>query len=144
MNSPVLLAVVGEAVAFEPLFVAARERGVRLGWLELDSAAFPPPTLAFAPLAGAFRAVAVGNRTSIAVKPMKGSPVLRDLLREHFLGADVVLIKGMDLFPKLTRGDTGWCLTESATVESRVTLEELFARLRKPAMRWGGPERDPR
>lgn len=143
MKSPVLLAVVGVAGDFEALFAAARERGVRVGWLELESAVLPPPDLAFAPPAGAFRAVAVGNRISIAVKPMKGAPVLRDLVREHFLGADVVLVKGTDLFPKLSAVDGGWKLGESPTNERRLSLDELFARLRKPELRWTGKREQP-
>lgn len=143
MKSPVLLAILGEASDFAALFAAARERGVRIGWLELESAAAPPATLAFAPAAGAFRAVAVGDRISVAVKPMKGAPVLRDLVREHFLGADVVLVKGVDLFPKLRPGDGGWKLTESPTNERRLSLDELFARMRKPELRWNEKREKP-
>lgn len=133
---PVLLAVAGEAVDLEPLFAAARERAIRVGWLELDSDALPPPSLAGAPLSGAFRVVAIGNLRSIAVKAMKGPPVLRDVLREHFLGADVVLVRGLDLFPQLIREGDAWRLRESAARERRMSLEELLTRLRKPAMRW--------
>ena len=71
------------------------------------------------------------------MKPMKGKAVLRDLLREHFLGADVVLVAGLELFPRLTpRGDGPWSLVESATASRVYTTEELLVRLRKPALRW--------
>ena len=74
------------------------------------------------------------------MKPMKGKAVLRDLLREHFLGADVVLVAGLDLFPRLTaRGDGPWHLVESATASRIYTTDELLVRLRKPALRWKKP-----
>ena len=130
------MSIVGEPADFAPLFEAARERGVRIGWLELDSDAAPPPTLTGPPLTSAFRAVAVGSSATVVVKPRKGAPVLRDLIREHFLGADVVLVKGLDLFPKLRNGDGSWVFGESAVRERRLSLDELFARMRKPELRW--------
>jgi hypothetical protein len=136
VKSPVLVSIVGEPADFAPLFDAGAERGVRIGWLELDSAAVPPPTLSGPPFASAFRAVAVGREATVVVKPRKGAPVLRDLIREHFLGADVVLVKGLDLFPKLRAAGDGWALAESAARERRLSLDELFARLRKPELRW--------
>lgn len=137
MKAPVLLAVAGEAEALAPLFLGAKAAGLRIGWLAMNAQVDPPPPLTAPPLLEAFRAVAVGNLRSVAMKPMKGMPVLRDLLREHFLGADVVLVAGLELFPRLTaRGDGSWHLVESAAASRSYTTEELFVRLRKPALRW--------
>lgn len=136
MKSPILLSVTGEVADFEPLLLSARARGVRLGWLEFEHEAAPPASLAAAGGAGAFRAVGVGGAATVAVKPMRGPAVLRDLLREHFLGADVVLVKGRELFPRLRRAGGLWILAESAERERPLDLEQLFARLRKPELRW--------
>ena len=89
MKTPVLLCVDGPAEQFASLFAAAKAAGLRFGWLVLNAPVDPPPPLQAPPLLEAFRAVAVGDGRSIAMKPMKGKAVLRDLLREHFLGADV-------------------------------------------------------
>lgn len=140
MKTPVLLAVDGPAEAYASLFTAAQAAGLRIGWLVMNAPVEPPPPLQAPPLLAAFRAVAVGNGRSLAMKPMKGEAVLRDLLREHFLGADVVLVAGLELFPRLTaRGDGPWNLVESATASRTYTTEELLVRLRKPALRWKKP-----
>ena len=137
MKAPVLLAVEEPAEAYAALFAAAKAAGIRLGWLAMNAEVAAPPPLQAPPLLDAFRAVAVGDGRSLAMKPMKGKPVLRDLLREHFLGADVVLVCGLELFPRLTaRGEGPWKLEESATASRLCTTEELFVRLRKPALRW--------
>ncbi len=137
MKTPVLLAVDGPAEEFAPLFAAAKAAGLRVGWLALNASVDPPPPLQAPPLLEAFRAVAVGDSRSVAVKPMKGKAVLRDLLREHFLGADVVLVAGLELFPRLTaRGEGPWKLEESATASRLYSTDELLVRLRKPALRW--------
>ena len=136
MKTPVLLAVDGPAEAYAPLFSAAKEAGLRIGWLAMNVPVDPPPPLQAPPLLEAFRAVAVGEGRSIAMKPMKGRAILRDLLREHFLGADVVLVAGLALFPRLAARESDWHLTESATASRVYTTGELLVRLRKPALRW--------
>ena len=140
MKTPVLIAVFTNADDFAPLFAAAAAAGVRIGWLVFDAPVEPPPALQSPPLLEAFRSVAVGNLRSITMKPMKGKPVLRDLLREHFLGADVVLVSGLDLFPRLAprekEGGIGWHLIESSTASRTYSTDELLVRLRKPALRW--------
>jgi hypothetical protein len=136
VKTPVLIAVDSDADLFAPLFSTAAAAGLRVGWLAMDAPVEPPAVLQSPPLLTAFRAVAVGNLRSVAMKPMKGKPVLRDLLREYFLGADVVLVSGLDLFPRLTPRESGWHLAESATAGRVYSLAELFVRLRKPALRW--------
>jgi hypothetical protein len=82
--------------SFAALIAALAAAGMRAGWLELRSV--PPPAvdaaLEEAAAAGVRRAVAVGGGRSVAVKPLAGAPVLRDVLREHFQGCAVVLVQG--------------------------------------------------
>ena len=96
MKTPHLLRVEQGAAEYAPLFEAARALDLRIGWLELgESDPGPvPPGLEAAAGEGALRAVAVGGGRTVAVKPMKGAPVLRDLLREHFRGCALVLVQG--------------------------------------------------
>jgi hypothetical protein len=136
VKSPVLFSVSGDVSDYEPLFVAARERGAKVGWLELDSVAAGARTPAGLPFTGAFRTVEVNDRWTVSTKPRKGPAVLRDLLREHFLGADVVLVSGLDLFPKLSRRNEDWELEEAAGRKFRLSTEALLDRARKPELRW--------
>jgi hypothetical protein len=136
VKAPVLLSVSGEAIDFEPLFIEAATRKLRVGWLEFDGAAEVPPALAGSPFTSAFRVAIVGASATVTVKPRKGPAFLRDLVREQFLGADFVLVKGSELLPVLSRNGERWLLRENATAERRLTLEELFARLRKPELRY--------
>ncbi len=91
-----LLRVERPVVEFESLIAAMRHGGERAGWLELPTeAAGPlPDSLASAAGAGVLRAVAAGGGRAVVVKPLRGEPVLRDLLREHFRGCRVVLVVG--------------------------------------------------
>lgn len=96
MKTPHLLRVEQDAAEYSPLFAAARSLDLRIGWLELEASAPGPlpPSLAAAAGEGALRAVAAGGGRTVAVKPIKGAPVLRDLLREHFRGCALVLVFG--------------------------------------------------
>jgi len=136
VKTPVLFSVSGDASDYEPLFAAARERGARIGWLELDGAAARRPMPEGLPFTGAFRTVEVSESWTVSTKPRKGPAVLRDLLREHFLGADVVLVRGIDLYPKLARRDDAWDLEEAAGRKLRLSTEALLDRARKPELRW--------
>jgi hypothetical protein len=116
------------------LFAAARALDLRIGWLELTPLAAPapvPPSLAGAADAGALRAVAIGGERSVAVKPMRGAPVLKDVLREHFAGCALVLIQGDVDLPKLEREGERWRVRLDE--ESRAyTTEQLARALRRP------------
>jgi hypothetical protein len=94
MKLPHLLRVEAGAERFAPLIAAARDAGLRVGWLDLDSTAAAPPELEVAASLGVLRAVAAGPRRTIAVKPRRGTPVVKDLLREHFIGCGLVLVRG--------------------------------------------------
>jgi hypothetical protein len=94
MKLPHLLRVEEEADGFAALIAAARQEGLRIGWLDLATPVTAPPELAPAAAAGALRAVAAPAGCNIVVKPRRGAPVLLDLLREYFLGCVLVLVRG--------------------------------------------------
>ncbi|MGE0640297.1 MAG: hypothetical protein AB7G12_14510 [Thermoanaerobaculia bacterium] len=139
MKNPVLVGVQGDAATFEALFRAAAGRDLRVGWLDLEEECPVPAPLAAAAELGAYRSVAAAGRATVATKSRKGPAVLRDLVREHFLGADLVLVRGLDLFPRLAWVAGSWELSESASAKRRLDLGQLLARLRRPALRWKAP-----
>jgi hypothetical protein len=70
----------------------------------------------------------------VAVKPVAGPPVLRDLLREHFLGCAAVLVAGDHApadAPRLDPAGDGWAVT-TATEARTYDTGALAARLRSP------------
>lgn len=133
-----LLRVTRPVVEFGSLIAAMRHEGERAGWLELPAeAAEPiPESLLVAAQAGALRSVAVGGGRSVAIKPMRGEPVLRDLLREHFRGCRLVMIQGEIDAPSLEPDaygtpEAGWIVKTSGGAARRWTTEKLIAALRK-------------
>jgi hypothetical protein len=150
VKRPHLLAVDAPAATFSELFAAARAAGLRLGWLESADPAPATPSPADAPTmagagslehaaaAGALRAVAVAPGRTLALKPLAGPPVLRDLLREHFQGCAAVLVQGSlapSDAPRLTApsADT-WHLTTPEATPHHLTTEALLTQLRKPRL----------
>ena len=134
-----LLRVARPVVEFEALIAAVRHQGRRVGWLELSRQAAPAPlpeSLAAAADRGVLRAVAVGGGRAIAVKPMRGDPVLRDVLREHFRGCQLVLVKGEIDAPLLEPRGEGWVLRIAGGPAPRWTTERLVAALAGPRP-WG-------
>ena len=136
MTRPHLLRVDLPPETFAPLVSAAREAGLRIGWLDLTPAT-PPAALEDAASLGVLRAVAVGEERAVSVKPLSGPPVLADLLREHFLGCKVVLVRGVVEAPLLTpagppdRAD-GWLLRFADGSQSHRDTPALVGRLRSP------------
>ncbi len=128
-----LLRVERPAAEYAELIAAVRAEGLRVGWLELPPAAPEPLPAALAAAAelGVLRAVAVGGGRSVAVKPMRGEPVRRDLLREHFRGCTLVLVRGAVEAPILEPRDGGFTVT-GAEGECHLTSDQLAAALRKP------------
>lgn len=111
MKVPHLLRVSEPPDRFAALIEAARAEDLRVGWLELDGAIAPvPDVLESAAGLGALRAVAVGAGRTVAVKPLRGAPVLRDLLREHFRGCALVLVRGEVDAPALRPEGAAWVL----------------------------------
>lgn len=144
MKEPHLLRVTAPPAGFAPLAAAMAALDLRLGWLDLAAAPPEPPAgeLAAALDLGVLRAVAVGPGRVVAAKPLRGAPVLRDLLREHFLGCRLVLVAGpgapADL-PALEPERDGpggevvaYRVTPPAEAGQRFAPAELAARLRRP------------
>ena len=129
-----LLRVERPVVEFAGLIAAMRHEGERIGWLELaPRAAEPvPESLRAAADAGVLRSVAVGGERAVTVKPMRGAPVLRDLLREHFRGCRLVLVTGEIDAPRLEPEGERWRVRARGGPARPWTTEELIAALRKP------------
>jgi hypothetical protein len=142
MKKPHLLRVEEGAERFAPLVEAARADGLRVGWLELGSPEDAPPApvpagLEEAAALGVLRAVSAGGGRVVAVKPLRGEPVLDDLLREHFRGCALVLVRGPVDAPVL-RGIEGglWAVEPAGAAAVRFDTARLAAALRKPRP-WG-------
>ena len=126
-----LLRVEGPADRFEALVAAVRQDEGRVGWLDFGLSDPVPPSLAAPASLDVLRAVAVGPHLAIAVKPLRGEPVLRDLLREHFRGCRLVLIAGAADAPLLTPEGQNWTVTTASAARS-YTTDELVRALRRP------------
>ncbi|HEX4495300.1 MAG TPA: hypothetical protein VIE43_06495 [Thermoanaerobaculia bacterium] len=132
MRAPHLLRVEESPEKFAPLIAAARALGLRVGWLELAGKAHPvPPFLEVAAGLGVMRAVEVGDGRTVAVKPMRGAAVLEDLLREHFRGCALVLVRGEVDAPSLAAEGEGWRFTLPGVAPRLLTTDQLASFLRK-------------
>ena len=132
MKSPHLLRVEDAPDRFAPLIDAARALGLRIGWLDLGTAAPIPESLETAAGLGVLRAVSVGEGRTVAVKPLRGAPVLKDLLREHFQGCALVLVRGEINAPALRIEDDAWLVTPPGAASRRYATSDLALALRKP------------
>ena len=118
---------------FTALFEASRSASVRIGWLDLTTAPEPPAGLATAAAGGALRAVSVVGRQVVSVKAMGGEPVLRDVVREHFTGCRLLLVRGELDAPTLVPNSGAWILRRLDGVEKTFSTAELLAALRSPS-----------
>jgi hypothetical protein len=132
LKAPHLLRVEEDPEQFAPVVEAARAEGLRVGWLELAEVAPLPEVLECAAGLGVLRAVAVGNGRTVAVKPMRGAPVLKDVLREHFLGCALVLVRGEVEAARLRLKDDGWVVEVQDQTGRAYSTEKLVAELRSP------------
>lgn len=132
MKAPHLLRVEEAPEAFSSLVEAARADGLRVGWLELSEVAPLPDVLATAAGLGLLRAVSAGGGRTVAVKPLRGEPVLKDLLREHFLGCALVLVRGAMDAPHLRRDGESWVIDAPDKAGQPLTTAQLAAKLRSP------------
>jgi hypothetical protein len=133
VKAPHLLRVEEGPDRFAPLIEAARALGLRVGWLDLGASPAPlPADLERAAGLGALRAVAVGEGRAVAVKPLRGAPVLKDLLREHFQGCALVLVRGPVNAPRLVPDGAGWRVEPSGAAARRYKSEDLASVLRAP------------
>lgn len=126
-----LLRVERPASELTELIEAIRADGGRVGWLELREPAPAPPELEEAARLGVLRAVAVGAEKTITVKPRRGATALRDLLREHFRGCRLVLVRGEVEAPLLTPDGPGWTVTNGGEARS-LSTRSLTRALRRP------------
>lgn len=138
MKTPHLLRVEEGPGNFDRLLAAVWALGLRAGWLELEGPVEPvPASLEAAADLGVLRAVATGAGRTVSVKPRRGAPVLRDLVREHFAGCALVLVyagavEAPDL-PILRRDGETWRVTPPAPgAELPLSTEQVAAKLRKP------------
>lgn len=142
MRPPHLLRVEERPERFAVLLAALAAAGMRAGWLELGGAEPAAASLEEAATHGALRAVAAGGGRSVAVKRLRGEPVLRDLLREHFAGCALVLVlvrgtsgAGVPLatMPALSPAGDGWRVTVAGEATGRhYDTPGLVAALRRP------------
>ncbi len=119
---------------FSELFTALRELGLRGGWLDYEEHGDAPSGLEAAAAAGALRAVGVGRHRVLTVKPIAGAAVLRDLLREHFAGCRVVIVRGTIEAPVIEPAKAGWAIREEGGAERPWTSRGLAEALRKPRL----------
>lgn len=138
MKAPALVAVNQPADAFTALFAAAAARDARVGWLDLAAAVEPPAVLGPAAAAGAAKAVAVSPGGAIAWKRRRGAPLLRDLLREHFLGYLAVLVRGGEGWPRLSLEGDVYKLAITNGSARQGTAEEILDVMRVPSLRFPG------
>jgi hypothetical protein len=133
LKTPHLLRVEEGPDRFAPLLAAARAEGLRVGWLDLGAPSSPiPADLEAAACLGVLRAVMVGEGRTVAVKPLRGAPVLRDLLREHFQGCVLVLVRGEVDAPLLSPDGDRWSLAPPGSAARLYRSNELASALRKP------------
>lgn len=130
-----LLRTTRDALDFHPLFAAATALGVRVGWLDMESTAGAPRELEEAATQGAFRAVGVTENRVLTVKPVRGATVLKDLLREHFAGCRLVVIRGGLDVPELLVAADGYRVRFEDGTEKDFSSEALAKALRKPRLR---------
>ncbi len=127
--------------ALAVLLRAATAEGRRCGVLVLDDPA-PPERLLTPVRAGAAAAVRVGAGGALAYKPRRGAPVLRDVLRSHFLGCDLVVLEGevpagpaMVLSPLVGPNEPPrWRLSCDDGRRLDLSGPELVARLARPQL----------
>jgi hypothetical protein len=136
MKLPHLYTVEAGPEAFAELWQSATAAGLRLGWLDMEGPVDAPAPLAGATGLGAAKAVSAHGRQTVAVKRLAGEPVLRDLVREHFLGCAALLVRGRAGFPRLEvrPGGLGVIAMEGAP-PLWLDPEAFLARLRRPRLR---------
>jgi len=132
LKAPHLLRVEDPPESFSSLVEAARAEGLRIGWLELAEVSPLPEVLESAAGLGVLRAVSVGGGRTVAVKPLRGAPVLKDVLREHFLGCALVLVRGEEAAPRLRPEGEGWVMEIPEQAAQPLTMEQLLGKLRSP------------
>ncbi len=130
-----VLRTTGDAADFRALFASSSALGVRVGWLDLDTEAGPPPQLEEVAELGVFRVVGVTAKRVVTVKPMHGATVLKDLLREYFVGCRLVVIRGELDAPELLAIPSGYRVRFEDGDEKDFSSDALARALLKPHLR---------
>lgn len=134
MKTPHLLSVDEGLGAFSALISAASELGLRVGWLELGEDLEVGGCLEGAASSALLRAVAAGPKSTVVVKPRRGQAVLKDLLREHFRGAALVLVRTSVELSQLRSEGELWRLVPPSGSEVIWSTSELVRALRRPRL----------
>ena len=140
---PHLLRVDRTVLEFAPLVAALRQDGLRAGWLEWSPLAAwqsGPAEAELFPGAGesdVLRAVRVEAGQTVVYKKLRGAPVLRDVLREHFRGCTLVLVHQRRETPPidaplLEKKEEGWQIAPPDGPAREMTTAALAAALRRP------------
>lgn len=132
MRAPHLFAVAGAPAEFAPLVEAAASERLRVGWLELGVVATLPPPLEAAASAGFAKIVAAGPGRVLAAKRLAGPAVLRDLVREQFLGCAALLVAGSPDRPRLERDGDAFRLIALDGRARAISVAQWLALLRRP------------
>jgi hypothetical protein len=130
---PRTVRVSASAESFTSLFESARSAAVRVGWLDLVSTPELPCDLSSAAESGALRAVSVNDGRVVSIKSLVGQPVLRDVIREHFTGCRLLLVRGQIEAPELVPRPEGWLLRSLDGVETSYSNEKFLSALRSPS-----------
>ena len=131
MKRPHLFCVGEPIEAFAPLVELARRKGLRVGWLALQEPSLTAD-LVSALESGVAQSVVAGSRYTVTARVRSGSPVVDDLLRQHFLGCDAVLVYGEVSAPALECDGSGWRLTTMKGRTHRLDSDQFLATLRRP------------
>jgi hypothetical protein len=134
MKMPHFLRVEEGLEAYSDLISAASDEGLRVGWLDWGDDFEVGGSLEGAASMGLLRAVVVGPRSTVVVKPRRGEAVLRDLVREHFRGAVLVLIRGSVEATELRPEGELWRLVPLSGNEVLWQTKELVGALRRPRL----------
>lgn len=117
--------------SFARLIESAAAAGLRVGWLELQEPTLPTE-VARQLETGIAQVVVAGERRTLTARARRGPAVLADLLRQHFLGCDLVLVAGELSLPALDAVADGWRLAALGGEERVLATDQLLAELRRP------------
>lgn len=123
--------VVDSIEVLAPLIAAAGDAGLRVGWLELGEPEVPRG-LAEATQAGLAQTVIAGDRLTMTACTRKGPAVISDLLRQYFLGCDVVLVAGEIEADRLQSSGDGWRITTPSGGEHRASTQGIISSWQRP------------
>lgn len=138
MKAPTLLAVEAAPEAFTELLELGRRQGIRIGWLDWRQEPIDWPGSLREPLAaGAERAGIVAPGGAVVGRRRAGPAHLRDVVRSHFLGCHLVLVRGLAGVPRLEALDSGFRLEGARLVRSFADAGKLLEELRRPRWRSG-------